>query len=223
MEGPSRINTLLKSIPFTFDWMVKELIGNPKTVLDLGCGRGELMSLLKKDGWKITGVDIFQKALNVAKKTGVYNQLIKGDVVKICKKLVSQKKKFDLVFASGIIEHLSRDEGMELLKLVEKLSKKRIYFNNPRDFMHQPEEYYLGNPHQEHKSGWSINDFSSRGYKVYGVGFYPVWSESGWARKGNRLVSFLSSCFSYSLAPLTFFLPWLSSGIMAVKVHKYPS
>ena len=193
------------------------LAGSPKTFLDMGCGDGTLMGGIAGSDWKITGIDIYEKDILNAKKKGIYKKLIKGDLVKVAKELAKQKKRYDLVFCSQVIEHITKKEGEELLGLAEKLAKKRIYFGTPRGFMKQPEVFLKGNPYQYHKSGWPIKDFTQRGYRVYGIGFNPVWAEEGLGRSKNILIFSIASLISYILAPVIFFVPRLASGIMAVK------
>lgn len=207
----------LANLPFSYMWFLRRLAGNPKTVLDLGCGDGQLMKVVGHKDWKITGVDIYGKSLKDAKQTGMYERLVKGNLVTICKKLVRQKRVFDLVFCSQVIEHMTRKEGEEILKMAEKLAKGRIYFGTPRGFMIQPEVFLGDNPYQHHKSGWSIKDFTTRGYKVYGIGFMPIWSERGIARGSNKLVSLIAGAISYIMSPIVYFLPSLGAGMMAVK------
>mgnify|MGYP001587164300 CR=1 FL=1 len=204
-------------IPFVYSWYLRVLAGSPKTVLDMGCGDGTLMEGIAGNNWKITGIDIYEKDILNAKKKGIYEKLIKGDLVRETKRLVKQEKKYDLVFCSQVIEHITKKEGRKLLDLAEKLTKKRIYFGTPRGFMRQPEVFLKGNPYQYHKSGWSIEDFTSRGYRVYGIGFNPVWSEKGPGRSKNIFIFLVASLVSYVLTPLVFFVPSLASGIMAVK------
>lgn len=208
---------IVSHLPLTYMWFLKHLCGNPKTVLDLGCGDGELMQTIVDKKWKITGVDIYDKSLKKAKAKGIYEELIKGDLVKTCEKLAKDKKKFDLVFCSQVIEHISRKEGEKILGLAEKLSKDKIYFGTPRGFMNQPEEFIKGNPYQYHKSGWTIEDFKKRGYKVYGIGFYPSWRENGLARSSKKAFAFLGVIVSYLFSALTIFFPSFAAGIMAIK------
>ena len=207
----------LSKIPFTYMWYLRRFCGSPKTVLDLGCGDGELMRTIGEKRWKIIGVDIYDKSLKDAEKTGMYKRLVKGDLVTVCKKLIKQKRVFDLVFCSQAIEHITKKEGEEILKLVEKLAKGRIYFGTPRGFMIQPEVFLGDNPYQHHQSGWSLEDFKTRDYKVYGVGFMPIWSERGLARSSNKLVSLIAGAISYIMSPIVYFLPSLGAGMMAVK------
>ena len=188
----------ISSVPFTYMWYLKMLVDSPKTVLDLGCGNGGLMKQIYSRDWKITGIDIYEKSLKQADKLGIYEKLIKGDLVKVCNGLVRGRKKFDLVFCSQVIEHVSKEDGGKLLDLAEKLARKRIYFGTPRGFMNQPGVFIKGNPYQHHKSGWSLDEFKKRGYKVFGIGFYPIWSEKGLARRKNTHgIYFDSNFFSF--------------------------
>ena len=208
---------LLRYLPFSYMWCLSVLVGSPKTVLDIGCGEGDLMDEIANNDWKITGIDIYEKSLKEARKKKIYKELIKGEIVKVCQKLEKQGKKFDLVFCSQVIEHIKKSDGEKLLSVSEKLAKGRIYFGTPRGFMEQPKVFLKGNPYQIHRSGWQINDFLKRGYKVYGVGFYPVWSENGWARHPSRVIATLAAIISFLFSPLVFFIPTFGSGIMAIK------
>lgn len=208
----------LKKIPFSYMWCLKYLSDSPKTVLDIGCGGGDLMKEIADSSWQVTGIDIYEKDLSKAKRKKIYKKLIKGDVVKVCEKLVRQKDKFDLVFCSQLIEHISKKDGKKLLRLSEKLAEMRIYFGTPRGFMNQPEVFVKGSPYQVHKSGWSLSDFRDLGYKVYGVGFQPIWGESGLARSKNVYFANFWTAIGFLLSPLCFIFPEISSGIMAVKL-----
>lgn len=202
-------------------WILSNIAGDPKTVIDLGCGEGKIMEIISKEGWDITGIDIHNESIKKAKTTGIYKKLIKGNIVTVCKQLVKEKKQYDLVFCSQVIEHITRKDGLQILNLAEKLAKKRIFFGTPSGFMHQPEVFIKGNPHQHHKSGWSDKDFKSRGYKVYGIGFKPLWSEHGMARTSNKVFEFFLTFVGFLLNPLIFYRTNLAAGILAIKDIKY--
>ena len=208
----------LKKVPFSYMWILEKSIGKAKTILDLGTADGALMEVLSKGHkWNITGIDIYDKWLKLAEKKKVYKELKKGDLNPICKKFIRKKRKFDVVFCSQTIEHINRKKGEELLDLSEKLAKKRIVFGTPRGYMYQPKEFLGENPYQRHKSGWKEEDFLKRGYRVYGIGFRPVWSEEGLARTRNKLAHFIYTFISFIFAPLVYFYPNLGAGILCVK------
>lgn len=211
------IDYLKINLPFSYMWVLRKALGDPKTVLDLGCGEGSLMQFLSKgESWQITGVDIYKKAIQTASKRNAYFKLVKGDLLKTIKnkRLIS---KYDVVFFSQVIEHVTRKQGEQILEEIEKLAKKRIIVGTPRGFMEQPHEFLDGNPHQIHKSGWSIEDFSSRGYKVYGVGFLPIWSHHGLGRNASLLRIIFSNIISYLMSPIVFFFPTIGAGVIAIK------
>lgn len=217
MQNNVNLTSLIKKVPFTYIWSVRFLVDKPKTVLDIGCGTGEFMSLIKNDSWKITGIDIHKKTAKVAMKSKVYKDVLVGDLIKVCKKLVKEKKKYDLIFCSQVIEHITKEEGEELLNLMEELTNKKIYIGTPRGYLKQGEEHIEDNKYQDHKSGWVERDFVSRGYKVYGVGLSLIWSEDGLIRKSNKYIKIFLTLVSFVFSPLTFFVPSFASGLMAIK------
>lgn len=208
----------LTRIPFSFLWLLRRAIGKADSLLDLGCGDGALMkSLMVDKKWTVTGVDIFPKSVKETKKKGIYEKVICGDVVDITKQFVSEKKFFDVVFCSQVMEHLPREKGEKLLGIIDSLAKERIIILTPRGYMDQPEVFLEDNPHQVHQSGWTEEDFASRGYSVYGTGFKPVWSYSGWGRSTNKLVALLALGISFLASPLVYFVPSIASGLLCIK------
>lgn len=203
-------------------WLLRQGLGNPKTVLDLGCGDGFLMEYLSKgEKWKVTGVDLYAKNVKIASKRKSFFKVYKGDVLKFVKLQIKKRKKYDVVFCSQLIEHISHKKGEELLALVEKIAKQRLVVGTPRGFLEQPHEFLGDNPHQEHKSGWLEKDFKKRGYKVFGVGFLPFWSETGLLRdNSNNLFFLFSSALSFLMSPVVYFFPEIAAGILCIKKIK---
>ncbi len=207
--------------PFSYMWLLRHNIGEAKTILDLGCEDGRLLQLLSQGKkWKITGVDIYKKNTKLAAKKKIFIKVITGDVVKVAKKLIRQKQKFDVVFCSQVIEHIKRKEGEKLLSLVDHLARKRIVMGTPRGFMEQPGVFLGDNPHMVHKSGWAEEDFRERGYKIYGIGFGPIWSETGIGRNNGLINLFFSNILSYIFSPFVYYLPIFAAGILCIKKIK---
>lgn len=210
------IDNLKLNLPFSYMWLLRKSIGKTKTILDLGCGEGSLMQLLSKGrDWQITGIDIYKGAIETARKRNVYQKLICGDLLKTIRDNFDSK--YDVVFFSQAIEHVTRNQGEKILDEIEKIAKKRIVVGTPRGFMQQPHEFLDDNPYQVHKSGWTIEDFTSRGYKIYGVGFWPIWSYHGLGRNASIFRLVVSNILSYLTAPLIYFFPALGAGVIAIK------
>lgn len=213
------INRLAITIPFSYMWLLRQSLGNSKTILDLGCGDGNLMELLA-DGksWRITGIDLYTKNVKAASQRSVFTKVFKEDIIKFVKKQITKKKKYDVVFCSQVIEHIDRKKGKELLTLIDSIARRRIIIGTPREFMEQPPAYFGDNPHQVHKSGWSEEDFRKRGYKVFGIGLSPFWSEEGLVRiNNNRVVVAFYCAVSFLFSPVAYFIPKFAAGILCIK------
>ena len=73
----------LAKINYNLPKIIASKLGSVEgTIVDLGCGSGLIGKELKSDKNFIIGIDLSQKMLDLAKKTGRYGELIKGDIVK---------------------------------------------------------------------------------------------------------------------------------------------
>lgn len=79
-------------------------------ILDLGCGEGNLLAVFRKMGYEnVEGLDLRQEAVEVCQRRGFQarcqdvRHALKGD-----------SQKYDLVLAIDLLEHLTRDEIVEL-------------------------------------------------------------------------------------------------------------
>lgn len=80
---------------------------------------------------------------------------------------------FECVVALDVIEHLTREESVQLLEAMERIASKRVIVFTPNGFL--PQAPTQSNPHQEHRSGWTVDDLARRGYRVIGInGWRPL-------------------------------------------------
>lgn len=154
-----------ESYPYLIEF-ARELIPQPRRILDVGVGFGAIGFLVRnyfeakdhlrfsKREWKIrlTGIEIYKNSIHTLQKE-IYNSIIIGDVFMEAKKLGS----FDLVFFGDIIEHFSKKEGHRLLSLLLPRAKY-IIIATPLGYKKQG---VVGkNIHEAHTSGWTLKDFS---------------------------------------------------------------
>lgn len=93
---------------------VRDLSG--LAILDVGCGDGRLVPVLKKRGAEgVVGVDISEEMLAEAKKTGFYKELHVED---IREEMVFDWDTFDAIFCTLVIVHIP-ERG--LLKVFDEL------------------------------------------------------------------------------------------------------
>jgi ubiquinone/menaquinone biosynthesis C-methylase UbiE len=132
------------------------------TVLDLGCGRNSPIQYVKQPIFSV-GVEIFEPYLQESKKKRIHDEYIRADI----RKLEFKPKTFDAVLCLKVIEHLTKEEGYELIRKMERWARKKIIITTPNGFLWQ--NGYDDNPLQMHKSGWSAEELRELGFKVYGI------------------------------------------------------
>ena len=101
-----------------FNAVYKKYISKLKkaSVLDLGCGLGHFLDILKGKGWDIEGIDMSKSSVKIAKKK-------LGNKIHL-KSIESFKtsKKYDLILMIDIIEHVRNPD--HIMQKVKDLLKK---------------------------------------------------------------------------------------------------
>lgn len=213
----------LSKILFSYLWTVKKAIGRDvKTVLDLGCGKGTVMKIISKgENWVITGVELDEDYIEEAKKSGVYKEVIKGNIASLPKYILN--KKFDIVLCLQAIEHISKKEGEKALIVWESLAKKRIVIATPVGFIPYErieESKHENNPLLKHRSGWFSDEFRKKSYIVHGQGWRLIYGEKGLARRLPIRLLFLTGLLSYIFSPFVYLFPSLGQVMICKKIKK---
>ncbi|MCX7749270.1 MAG: class I SAM-dependent methyltransferase [Clostridia bacterium] len=114
-----------------FNILISNIEINNKTVLDVGCGTGNLLEYLTEQGFEVnyTGVDILQSMLEYVKSKGLQGRFYNIDIFK---ENIFMEDEFDVIYASGIF-NLNLGNNKEFLtnalRLFLKLSRKTVAFN----------------------------------------------------------------------------------------------
>jgi hypothetical protein len=137
-----------------------------KTGLDIGCGESSPLTPLRARGFRSIGLDASPERLESARRKGQHDDYFCADILKFP---LDSLPPIDVVVMSHVIEHLGREEGLELLQVAERLARRLIYVETPLGFMEQY-HCYDGDSLQQHRSGWFPWDFEARGYTVFGNG-----------------------------------------------------
>ncbi len=161
---------------FIIPTIKRELRKDVITVLDVGCGKiwednpqsaseDLLLSCFGNKRYQVTGLDISEDCIASRKKLGKP----KGEFfVMDARKLNSLTQRYDLVLAHHVIEHVTKEEGLTLLKNIEKLAIKQIIIGSPIGFVNTDYAVALhNNEYERHHSGWKPEFFEKRGYKIY--------------------------------------------------------
>jgi predicted TPR repeat methyltransferase len=97
-------------------YLIKALPKDRKTkILDIGCGLGQTLSNLKKNGYiNIKGVDISVDAIEQCRKKGLDVTLI-TDIISFCRK---SRDKYDFIIMSHVLEHIEKQNIIDTLKAI---------------------------------------------------------------------------------------------------------
>jgi hypothetical protein len=142
-----------------------------KTGLDIGCGESSPLTPVRARGFRSIGIDASPERIESSRRSGAHDEYYCADIRSFA---LDSLPPIDVVVMSDVIEHLSREEGLELLQVAERLAKRLVYVETPLGFMEQF-HCYDGDSLQQHRSGWFPWDFEGRGYTVFGSGL-------GWLR-----------------------------------------
>lgn len=149
----------------------------PRSMLDVGYGTGKWGYLIREKAelrkgrkrkdfvLRIDGVDI-ENRWHTPVHDYIYDDLFHEDIRKW-----EPKRTYDMILMGDILEHLTKTEGMAVLK---KYLKKCRYLilSSPFGFISSlpaderlKEEY----PYEKHKSEWTYADLKNEGHRVMNV------------------------------------------------------
>jgi methionine biosynthesis protein MetW len=103
---------------------IAPIIQNFSSVLDVGCGTGELMIFFKKKKKTVFGIDISASALQVAKKKG-----FKIKKVDLDEKLPFKTNEFDASICNQVLMHVF--DPSFVISEMKRVSKRYVIINVP--------------------------------------------------------------------------------------------
>ena len=198
----------------------KKLLSKYKVteILDLGAGKNPHNQIRLALGIKQFLVDLVEIPGQNFQTSVISASVLDESLIK--KELFLKRgihSQIDCVASLHCIEHLQKEDGVNLLNMMERLAGKLVIIETPNGFVHQPPT--LVNPWQEHLSGWTVRDFRSMGFTVRGISgmkFLHKNSDKGAYKlplPGMRIVDLFLS----RLLNLNYF-PSLSFNLVAWKV-----
>lgn len=157
---------------------------NPTSVLDIGVGFGKYGFLCREyletwndrvfpNQWKIQvdGVEIFQKYTELDHNKEIYNNIYVGDMVEVLPDL----PKYDLIIAMDVIEHVSKEEGEELLFNLAHTARKAVIINVPTGNW-LGNKVVANNPAEAHQAIWTKEDLEKYGKNFRSYDLFP-WEQ----------------------------------------------
>ncbi len=182
------------------DPVCKVIDKSAETILDVGCGQGYPIRLIKIMGMKpkkIVGVDLFEKYIKEAKRAKLHDEYVVSDI----RKMKFPANSFDVVLASHVIEHLKPSDASKFIKDLERIAKKQVIIATPIGEMYHPP--VDGNHLQLHLSHFYPKDFKKLGYKTVKYGRKSLLGEFGIVHKvKSDIVKKLLFVFNIVISPL---------------------
>lgn len=157
------------------------------------------------------GADIFSPHLDEAKGQGSHNDYVLCDV----QRLPIKEKTFDVVLCLEVLEHLSKEDGQELLEDMERIARRQVIVTTPLGRYRQGA--YDGNPYQEHKHIWTLGELRRLGYKVKTLGLRNMGGEGGLPQHLPLVGPLLGNIVWVLAGPLTRFFPGLAGEMVCIK------
>ena len=178
-------NELISYIFHTVVYCLKRELKDCHSVLDLGCGKNSPVQYCNVP--YSVGVDIFKPYIKISKGKKIHNDYILADITR----LNFKPNSFDAVILIDVLEHLPKEEGERLLDKVELWARNKIIITTPNGFV--PQKDIDQNPFQKHRSGWTIEEFKKRGYRVYGLAGWKFLRRENIVEDSNAEDSILST------------------------------
>lgn len=135
--------TQMPDLPY-INPMIKELAAHaPANVLDLGCGSGWLSILLARNGFEVTGVDVAEQAINLAKDWAQQESHTIDFQVKDMAKLEFSPSTFESCVANSIFEHFPLELTRKIFQQLKSIMAPNAVFIGCFDKVGTgPGEYY---------------------------------------------------------------------------------
>lgn len=106
------------------DFLEQIFGGKVKTVIDIGCGTGRHAEILKKRGYRVTGVEPSEAMAKIAKKRGI--EVIKGKVTDF--PVSGKKKHWDAAIAMFNVMGYIGPNRLEFIKTIEWVARHTDMF-----------------------------------------------------------------------------------------------
>lgn len=194
---------LRHSLPWTLSRFLSKELSSSDTVLDIGCGPKS--PLRRYHVCYSLGIEIFDAYLQEAQKLHTHSDYIKAD----CTRIEFKPRSFDIVLALDVIEHLSKEQGLELIGKMKSWARKKVIIQVPNQ--QTPQGALDNNEFQRHRSGYRVEELVKLGFGVKGIGL-KVLSNS----PRNALMGFLTSMVLYPIRCVSYYYPQCAYDLLAI-------
>jgi SAM-dependent methyltransferase len=195
---------------------LRSALSGCQSVLDLGCGPSSPLAYVDGINYSV-GVEPYEPYVIRSREQKIHDEY----VMKNISELDYPENSFDAVIFIGVLEHLEKEEGQQIIDKCISWAKKVVVITTPNGFI--PQKALDGNPLQEHLSGWTVKEMRNRGFSVRGLCGLKVFRQEVESEDmGDDLlvtIRFRPKFFWFIVStlsvPLTYFLPQLAFDLFA--------
>jgi len=146
-----------------------------QSVLDIGAGIRPMSWYVPENHTCVEPHPTYVKRLKQAGFNVWLNDAL--DCLKIMP--VHEDAMFEAIYLLDVIEHMEKDEGVEVVSLAVEKAKKQVVIFTPLGFMQQDDDGWGldGEYWQKHRSGWLPEEFSDWKIQHYGKGFFALFTK----------------------------------------------
>ena len=163
---------------------------NNISVLDIGCGRGDVLKSFKEIGYNVAGIDLSEEAIKLCEPIEVRQINIEKD-----HDINNYEKKFDIIFSKSLIEHLI--QPVKFFEYCKKMLKEdgTLIVLTPSWLHHNFGPFYLDFTHVTPFTLHSLRDIGKLcGFNHSKVEYFyqlPLVWKFGFFKQISKLLSFL--------------------------------
>jgi SAM-dependent methyltransferase len=141
---------------------MQRLLSDCRSCLDIGCGDVSPVQLLDFD--HTLGLEAHTPTLERGRAKRTHSQFQRGRAEEVG--TLFSENQFDAVVALDLVEHLSKEDGLQLIRAMDRIARKRILLFTPNGYLEQEGR---GDDLQEHLSGWDPVEMRRLGFRVIGM------------------------------------------------------
>lgn len=141
---------------------LREALLGCRSALDVGCGSSPVMRQIRIP--RLVGIEGYEPAIEQARKLNTHDEIVQGDVRELTRYFLPGQ--FDACVGLDVIEHVTKEDGLKMMKAMETIAAKRVILFTPCGFLSQ--RHAANDDLQEHLSGWEPGEMTGYGYRVTG-------------------------------------------------------
>ena len=140
------------------------IMGHPSSILDVACGLSLKLKFIEAD--VRVGLDLHRPYLEAVESDVPWIPIV-GDATELYKRFLPNS--FDLVLLLDIVEHVEKDQALDMIRQAEEIAKVAVVIETPKGLLPQDLDILGFDAHhlQTHRCGFEKGELEELGYQVF--------------------------------------------------------